>query len=316
MKIVFFFTLFLICSFSFSQEKTTVLFYNVENLFDTINDPKTDDDEFLPTSEKKWNTAKYTEKVSHIHEVMSQFNSIGIMGMCEVENKNVLKDVVKNQPQKLKIIHFESQDARGIDVGLLYNKKIFCLKKKEFLRFTVEVKGEQKATRDILVVELKKGKERVHVLVNHWPSRYGGETETEAARMLAAQTASKYLDSVLAKNPKAKIILMGDLNDYPTNNSVQRISEKLSPMITAESGTKGGSHSYKNEWNILDHMLISQGLKDSEGMRALTNSGKINEFPFLFEIYKENVVPFRTYAGTKYLGGYSDHLPVSFELIF
>lgn len=316
MKIILLFFAFFATAVTFSQKSATVLFYNVENLFDTINDPKTVDEEFLPSAELNWNSKKYYEKISHIHEVMAQFQTIGLMGLCEIENKAVVKDIVKTQKQKLKIVHFNSQDERGIDVALLYNKKIFCLKKKGFLRFTLEVAGEKKATRDIVFAELKKGKERVHVLVNHWPSRRGGEQESEASRMLASTTARKYIDSVLTLDPNAKIIMMGDLNDYPENNSVKQILEKLNPMITKSSGSLGGSHSYKNEWNVLDHMMVSSGMNTSTGMRALTNSGKINEFPFLLETYKGNIVPFRTYAGKNYLGGYSDHLPVSFEIVF
>jgi predicted extracellular nuclease len=316
MKIILYLSLLFINCCVYAQDKTSVIFYNVENLFDTINDPKTDDEEYLPSSEKKWNSEKYKAKIDHIHEVMGQFSSIGIMGVCEIENKAVLKDVVKGQNQKLKIVHIESPDARGIDVGLFYNKNIFRLKKKGKLRYIIEVKGEKKATRDILFVELKKGKERIHVLVNHWPSRSGGEMETESARLVAAQMARNYIDSVLAIHPKAKIILMGDLNDYPTNKSVQSIAEKMSPMITSESGSKGGSHSYNNQWHVLDHIFVSESLKESNGIRTVLNSGKINEFPFLFETYKGNVVTFRTYAGKNYLGGYSDHLPVSIELVF
>ncbi len=245
---------------------------------------------------------------------MNEFERIALMGVCEIENKAVLKDVVKGQKKKLKIVHYESADERGIDVGLLYDKKLFCLKKKGYLRFTLTYEGQPKPTRDILYAELKHKKDRIYVLVNHWPSRRGGEKESEPSRMLASQTAKKYIDSVLQIHPNAKIIMMGDLNDYPENSSVQNVMKKLSPMITKSSGTKGGTHSYKNEWNVLDHLLISTGMSNTEGLRAITNSGKIHEFDYLFETWKGNIVPFRTYAGRKYLGGYSDHLPVSFEI--
>ncbi len=310
--------LFLICLFIlptvFGQKKASVLFYNVENLFDTLDTPDQIDEEYLPNAEKNWNSQKYWEKIQHIQKVMGEFDNIALIGMCEIENEAVLKDVAKNA--KLNTVHFESVDERGIDVGLLYNPKLFCLKKKGFLRFTLTVDGEPKPTRDILVAEFKHKKDYLYVMVNHWPSRRGGETESEGSRMLASTTAKNYIDSVLLLNPKAKIIFMGDLNDYPDNNSVQNIMKELSPMITKNSGTKGGSYSYQNSWDVLDHMMVSTGLQNSKGLLAITNSGKINEFDYLFEVWKGNVVPFRTYAGNKYLGGYSDHLPVSFEIQF
>lgn len=316
MKNILFLTFFLSASSAVAQNKAQVIFYNVENLFDTLDTPNQSDEEYLPIAEKNWNSEKYWEKIAHINKVMNEFDNIALMGVCEIENKAVLIDVVKGQKQKLKIVHFESADDRGIDVGLMYNKKMFCLKKKGILRFTLTVKGEPKATRDILFVELKHKKERLHLMVNHWPSRYGGAEESEPSRILASETAKKYIDSVLNIDPQAKIIFMGDLNDYPTNKSVENIMDQLTPMITQTSGSKGGSHSYKNEWNILDHMLISIGMTNAGSMRAVTNSGKINEFEYLFETWKGNVVPLRTYAGKKYLGGYSDHLPVSFEIQF
>lgn len=316
MKNILLFSFILSSASLFAQKNARVVFYNVENLFDTLDTPNQADEEYLPTAEKNWNSEKYWEKIAHINKVMNEFDNIALMGVCEIENKAVLDDVVKGQKQKLKIAHFESADERGIDVGLMYNKKIFCLKKKGILRFTLTVKGEPKATRDILYVELKHKKERIHVVVNHWPSRYGGAEESEPSRLLASETAKKYIDSVLTIDPQAKIIFMGDLNDYPSNKSVENIMEKLTPMITQTSGSKGGSHSYKNEWNILDHMLISPGMENTGGMQAITNSGKINEFEYLLETWKGNVVPLRTYVGSKYLGGYSDHLPVSFEIQF
>lgn len=316
MKNILLFSFILSSASLFAQKNAQVVFYNVENLFDTLDTPNQADEEYLPTAEKNWNSEKYWEKIAHINKVMNEFDNIALMGVCEIENKAVLDDVVKGQKQKLKIAHFESADERGIDVGLMYNKKIFCLKKKGILRFTLTVKGEPKATRDILYVELKHKKERIHVVVNHWPSRYGGAEESEPSRLLASETAKKYIDSVLTIDPQAKIIFMGDLNDYPSNKSVENIMEKLTPMITQTSGSKGGSHSYKNEWNILDHMLISPGMENTGGMQTITNSGKINEFEYLLETWKGNVVPLRTYVGSKYLGGYSDHLPVSFEIQF
>jgi predicted extracellular nuclease len=314
MKYHLFLLAFLLFNTTFSQNQATVLFYNVENLFDTIDAEQVLDEEYLPKAAKEWNSIRYATKVNRIAQVMNEFENIALMGMCEIENKNVVKDIVKAQNKKLKIVHFDSQDARGIDVVLLYDKKVFSLKKKGFLRFTLTVNEESKATRDILWVKLKQGKSIVYVMVNHWPSRSGGEIESEPNRMLAAQTAKSFIDQLLIEDPTAKIIFMGDLNDYPTNNSVKLIDEKLDPLISKESGSLGGSYSYKGEYDVLDHMMISPGMIANKGFRAIPKSGKINEFSYLLTTYKESIVPFRTYARDQYLDGYSDHLPVSFTV--
>jgi|TARA_R110000737_G_scaffold182215_1_gene205570 predicted extracellular nuclease len=305
---------FLLFGVAFTQKQATVLFYNVENLFDTKDDKDVLDEEYLPQAAKVWNIDRYNTKVSRIAKVMNEFDNIAFMGMCEIENKGVVKDVVKAQDKKLKIVHFDSQDARGIDVALLYDKKTFCLKKKGFLGFTLTVNDETKATRDILWAKFKQGKSYVYVMVNHWPSRSGGELESEPNRLLAATTAKSFIDEILAEDPNAKIIFMGDLNDYPTNNSVKLIDEKLDPMISKSSGSLGGSYSYRGEYDVLDHIMISPGMNTTSGLRAVANSGKINEFSYLLTTYKENIVPFRTYARDEYLDGYSDHLPVSFTI--
>lgn len=316
MKILSLIVLCFICGTAFNQKTGTVLFYNVENLFDTIDSPNVQDEEYLPSAAKQWNTEKYNKKITRITQVMNEFDNIALMGMCEIENKAVVEDIVKAQKQKLKIIHFESTDARGIDVALLYNKKIFSLKDHGFLRFVLTVNDESKATRDILYAKFKQGKSYVYVMVNHWPSRSGGEKESEPNRLLAAATAKKFIDEILAKDPNAKIIFMGDLNDYPTNNSVKLIDEKLDPMITKESGKLGGSYSYRGEYDVLDHIMISQGMNSETSFHALKGSGTINEFPYLLTAYKDNIVPFRTYARDEYLDGYSDHLPVSITVVF
>jgi len=188
--------------------------------------------------------------------------------------------------------------------------------KERFLRFTLTVNEESKATRDILWAKFKQGKSSVYVLVNHWPSRSGGEKESEPNRLLAAATAKKFIDNILAQDSNAKIIFMGDLNDYPTNNSVKLIDEILDPMITKSSGKLGGSYSYRGEYDILDHIMVSPGMLQNSGLHIVTDSGKINEFPYLLTTYKDNIIPFRTFARDEYLDGYSDHLPVSVTLEF
>jgi predicted extracellular nuclease len=151
-------------------------------------------------------------------------------------------------------------------------------------------------------------------MVNHWPSRRGGTDESAPRRLMAAQMAGHFIDSIQKNDPKAKIILMGDLNDHPKDAGPQLIASKLTPQITKASGSFGGSFNYKNEWDVLDHIFASSNAFTGK-IQVQTESGKIHDFPYLLTQYKGQTVPNRTYAGAKYLGGYSDHLPVSIQVI-
>lgn len=309
-----FFLLALLTSFSGFSQDYKIGFYNVENLFDTINDPNKDDEEFLPASEYKWNGARYMEKIGHINKVLGEMGNVLALGMCEIENAHVVRDVVRFSPTMSKthgVVHYESPDERGIDVGLIYDSIKLKLVSSGSIRFTLPGM-EKPSSRDILWAKFVSGKkDTVHIMVNHWPSRRGGEDKSEPNRLEAARNARNYIDSVIALNPKAKIIFMGDLNDYPTNKAPMSVAEKLQPQIVKESGAFGGSYSYNNEWDVLDHIMVSPALLGKKGFRILPNTGKIYSPDFLIEEYKGNKVPFRTYGGKKYLGGYSDHLPVS-----
>jgi predicted extracellular nuclease len=295
----------------FSQ-KIDVLFYNVENFFDTINDLEKNDEDFLPDGKNNWNTSRYNEKIQHIQKVFSTLPHLGLVGLAEVENRAVLEDLIKAGNKKLKIIHQESLDERGIDVALLYDPAILSLQKTTFLRFILDRNGEPGYTRDILCAEFKLKKNNLYVMVNHWPSRRGGQEISEPYRLDAAKNAKEYIDSILHSDSKARFIFMGDLNDYPDNASVQLIESVLNPMILHTSGKNGGTCEYKGEWNILDHILVTKNLQTKIKLRV-DGPGKIIEEDYLITEYKGNMVPFRTYAG-KYLGGYSDHLPVTIRL--
>lgn len=295
----------------FGQQIHTVAFYNVENLFDTINGPN-DDEEFLPEAQSNWNSEKYRQKIAHIQQVMTTLELPMLMGVCEVENRAVLQDVI-GADKRYAIVHSESPDARGIDVGLLYRQDLLKLKSSGYLRFVLP--GDTIATsRDILWAQFKYKKEIIYVLVNHWPSRRGGTEQSEPRRMMASRNAKQFIDSIQEHTPNAKIIFMGDLNDYPEDKAPRQISSVLSPQITAESGEFGGSYNYKNEWGILDHIMISENALNGK-FQVQAQSGKIHSEAFLLSEYKGQVVPNRTYAGSKYLGGYSDHLPVSIQVI-
>jgi predicted extracellular nuclease len=310
-KYLFAIFVFLLHFVSFSQQIQTVAFYNVENLFDTIDGPN-DDAEFLPAAESKWNTEKYNAKLEHIRQVMAALNMPMIMGVCEIENRGVLADVI-GQDKRYGIVHYDSPDARGIDVALLYRKDLLRLKSSGKIRFTLP--GDSIPTsRDIVWAQYQYKKESLYVLVNHWPSRRSGADESAPRRLMAAQMAGQFIDSLQKNDPKAKIILMGDLNDHPQDAAPQLIASKLIPQITKSSGTFGGSYNYKNEWDVLDHIFISSNTLSGK-IQVQTESGKIHNFPYLLTEYKGQTVPNRTYAGSKYLGGYSDHLPVSIQVI-
>lgn len=308
-------TLLIAVSCSYSQKETKqILFYNVENLFDTLDTPGKDDAEFLPNTKRDWNSARYNEKLDHINKVINEHTSPLIIGVCEIENEQVVRDVVNGGTLKGThgVVHFESLDARGIDNAIIYDSTTLSLADKGFLRF--DMPEGISPSRDILWAKFKLGNDELFVMVNHWPSRRGGQVESEPKRLIAATAAKKFIDSLLTLNKNAEIVFMGDLNDYPTNTAPKMISNLLTPMITTESGSYGGSHNYRGEWNVLDHIMVSKGFLKKKGMYANKKSGKIEEHDYLLTEYKGNIVPFRTYGGGNYLKGYSDHLPVSIEV--
>lgn len=306
--------LIVIGSYSTAQTTRNIAFYNVENLFDTI-DGTNDDVEFLPKSKNDWNSARYFEKIAHINQVIDQLTNPLLIGMCEIENEQVVRDVIKHSSKipNYGIVHHESPDARGIDVALIYDSSTLKLIESGFLRFTLPGK-EAPSSRDIVWGKFAYKKDTIIGMVNHWPSRRGGEDDSQPNRLEAAKTARVFIDSLLNVNCKYKIVFMGDLNDYPSDKAPQMIAEKLTPMIKSESGEFGGTHSYNNEWDVLDHIFVSKGFQKKKGIKVISNSGVIHSFDFLLTEYKGQIVPFRTYGGSKYLAGYSDHLPVSIEV--
>lgn len=307
-----FFVLFasLIACFSLNaQTERVIAFYNVENLFDTTNDPTINDEEFLPEGANNWTLERYNEKIKHINQVVDSLGVPLLFGMCEIENKAVVQDVVDFGSMKIThaIVHFESLDLRGIDNALIYDKTVLTLVESGIIRF--DMPAPDSPSRDIVWAKFSHGKDSIMAFVNHWPSRSGGQVESEPKRMIAAIAASSFIDSVLAVNKKMKMVFMGDLNDTPENQSASMIAESLTPMITPASGQFGGSHSYNNHWDVLDHILVSKAFL-KKGAKVKKKSGTIYSPAFLLSEYKGNIVPNRTYGGSKYLGGYSDHFPV------
>lgn len=303
--------------FAFGQNDYSILFYNVENLFDTIDDPKKNDSEFLPSSTSEWNSSKYFEKLNHINKVINQINHPLIIGLVEIENETVVRDIIKYS-DKMKdqygVVHYDSPDERGIDVAMMYDSSVLKLAGSGFIRYTLPDTAYS-ATRDIVWAKYKNDKEVFYTMVNHWPSRRSGEKESEANRIIAATAARKFIDSLMTVDKNVKIVFMGDLNDHPQDKAPQMIYEKLTQMIYPKSGSFGGSYCYKNQWEVLDHMMVSPTFIRKKGTRIIPDSGKIFSFDFLITEYKGNKVPFRTYGSKEYLAGYSDHLPVAISII-
>lgn len=311
---------------SFSQKSTnnsgeenryqSVIFYNMENLFDTIDNPEKNDNEYLPTAKMQWNSDQYFTKLGKLNQVLDSICTDALLiGTAEIENELVLRDLNKysSTRQNYGIVHHESPDHRGIDVALIYDSSALTLLHSHPVRYKLKDR-EDYSTRDILYAKFLQNKDTLHVLVNHWPSRRGGTDESEPNRVIAATNACSLIDSIQNNNAKAKIVFMGDLNDSPENVSAQMVAERLTPVITPKSNQFGGTHNYRGEWSVLDHIMVSKPMKKSKGMHMVKNSEEIITANFLLTIYKGNIVPDRHYAGGNYLNGFSDHLPVAFVM--
>jgi endonuclease/exonuclease/phosphatase family metal-dependent hydrolase len=314
----------------------TVMFYNVENLFDTERNPEKEDEEFTPESEKAWDLEKYGKKLDDIAAVIRKVNRDElpeIVGLCEVENMKVLEDLIQRKDLKrgqYGIVHHESPDARGIDCALLYNMEEFRVTSSEAIPVSFPFDSTL-TTRDILYVEGQSSdNETLHFFVNHWSSRWGGTKESEPKRLYCAVTLRMAVDGILNSDPEAKIIIMGDFNDEPTNRSVfemllannkrKNASERelYNLMYDAHNQEGLGTYNYRGNWNMLDHIIVSrQLLKDGRGWHCGYEDGKILKADFMLYLNEDiqEYVPSRTYGGPNYYGGISDHFPVYLTLV-
>lgn len=313
-----------------SFEGFTVVFYNVENLFDTEDDPATLDDEFTPQSDKQWTRERYQKKLDDLSEVFSSIdkkNLPAIIGLCEVENQDVLDDLIatrKMKKEKYGIVHENSPDIRGIDVALIYRKDRFELT--DSRKIPIHFPSDSVTTRDILYVKGQtEDSEILHFFVNHWSSRRDGEKETERRRIFSAITLRKAVDSILNYEPEGRIIIMGDFNDEPTNTSLHTIlnasnkrknvsnRDLFNLMYDMHNFENKGTYSYKGNWNMLDQLIVSQSLvHDSTGLHLEFTGGMI--FSEEWMMYSNpkigETTPNKTYGGPSYFGGVSDHLPI------
>lgn len=331
-------------SWAIAQEEkeykiATVAFYNLENLFDTEDDPLTFDDDRTPEGKDNWTLDKYNKKVANMAKVIGDIgksNSGGppvLIGLCELENRKVVEDLV-NQPELRSfdygIIQFDSPDRRGIDVALIYQKGVFNpTNYKAVPLYIYEANDPQKRvyTRDQLVVSGKLDGDTMHFIVNHWPSRRGGEAASSYKRENAAKLNKRIIDSLFSDNPYAKIITMGDLNDDPNDKSVKKIlgakakkkrvrrKQLYNPM--ANMFKQGmGTLAYRDNWNLFDQIILSDAFLDDDYNSYRYFKAGIYNPPYLINQsgpYKG--YPYRSVAGSNFLGGYSDHFAVFVYLI-
>ncbi|WP_437395953.1 endonuclease [Flagellimonas lutimaris] len=303
------------------KNRYTIAFYNLENFFDTKDDPYLLDDDFTPKGFRRWNKSKFRKKVKKISKAISK---IGLdesdyppvlLGMAEVENKGVIQTMLQSKRLRdidYDVIHFDSPDERGIDTALIYDKKHFEVLDTETIPLIVQnTNGDRDFTRDILYVQGKLHQEEIHVFVNHWPSRREGAKETSYKRIKAAETILQKIEGIQDDHPN--IITMGDFNDDPNSESLQTLMRTgmfINPMKKLLSPFEGSAN-YKGKWSLFDQILLTHSFLNYEIDTHSFIKAKIFSPRFLKEWngrYKGN--PFRTFAGKKYLGGYSDHFPV------
>jgi len=309
-----------------------VSFYNLENLFDTEDDPVTNDEEFTPSGIKAWSKAKYDDKLSRLSRVISGFgqdyklNGADILGVCEIENRRVLEDLISQpdlRPMGYDIIHHESFDPRGIDLALLYKPSVFKPSFSAMFPIVISDRaGNVKSTRGVLMVLGKMDNQPICILVNHWPSRRGGEEATRSYRIQAAITNKKLADSISLVNPQTSIMIMGDLNDNPDNESVRKILPSSGSLSKVEEKcfynpfydnfTDGeGTLAHNNTWNLFDQIILSYHFTRPRKDQYTFYKNKVFRKEFMLETaghYKDH--PKRTFAGDVYNYGYSDHFPV------
>ena len=342
------FLVLLICSFLYfgvqsansqnNSKKVKIVslgFYNLENLFDTVDDTLINDEEFLPNGARAWTDERYQEKQANMAYVISQIGiqdvkaGLSLLGVSEIENRKVLEDLVVQpsiKDRNYQIIHYDSPDARGVDVGLLYNPNHFFPLLSRPIPLVNFEDGKRRYTRDVLYVKGLLDDDTVHVMVNHWPSRGGGPI-TANHRNNGAKLCRSVVDSIFQVVPDAKIFVMGDLNDDPTDESLKSYLRSVHNIKDVRKTgmynpyedmfRRGlGSNAYRDAWSLFDQIIISKGVTDkkSKGYQFF----KANIFNKLFLVQPNGQYkgyPFRTFSGDTYQSGYSDHFPTYIYLI-
>ncbi|MBQ0080679.1 MAG: endonuclease/exonuclease/phosphatase family protein [Alistipes sp.] len=321
----------------FAQKPRVVAFYNLENLFDTINDPEKNDEEFLPQSKRAWNTIKYQKKLSNMDKVLfdlaveagKEFPTV--IGVCEAENRGVLEDLIsqdKLSHANYRICHFDSPDRRGIDCAFLYRPDVFKLEGMKSIKFNMPGRPDF-ITRDFVTMWGTIEEEPFFFVVTHWPSRLGGKEASAALRNAAAKQCREFADSVRKLNPSTKVMIMGDLNDDATDSSITEVlgaKEKVkdvkdgdmyNPFISLLKAGYG-TIAYRDAWGLFDNIILSGNLvnQKANGWHIIKKQGRKfygNIFVSSYMIQQEGQFkgyPLRTFTGNDFQGGFSDHLPV------
>ena len=313
--------------------KLRFMFYNVENLFDTIENPDANDEDFLPGGTRNWNDYRYYQKKNKIYKTIiaaGGWRPPELIGLCEIENETVLEDILWNTPfskYEYKYIHKNSPDHRGIDVALLYDPTRFFPVSEKFIR--LKLPDEYSSTREILYAKgHTKQSDTLHVFVNHWPSKYGGAVKSQPKRNIAAETLKEVADSILKSDKKAKIIITGDFNDGPTAESIKdfldvktiadsTIDQNLYSLSESWLSEVRGTYKYQGQWSVIDQFVVSGTLlKNSKALKTSEEDAHIFAPSFLLEKDEKYIgkKPYRTYVGFRYNGGFSDHLPIILDL--
>ena len=315
----------------FGQANFRVMFYNAENFFDTIDAPKKNDNDFLPEGAMHWTVGRYLNKMNNIAKVITsagEWDTPALVGMCEVESEKALKDLAQYSPLRkmnYRYIITNSPDIRGINVALLYQREKF--KYLNHNSYTIRFPhNASKRTRDILhIAGQVSASDTLDVFVCHFPSRRGGEDESEPDRLYAASVLKAKCDSLMRIRENACILIMGDFNDEPSNLSISQvlnaqavskdiIQKNLYNLFSSfEKRKNTGSYKYKDQWNMLDQIIVSGNLiAGDQSIRALPQTATV--FYRNFMVVDDKIYggkrPKKTYNGRKHEGGYSDHLPV------
>lgn len=307
----------------------SVVFYNTENLFDTQDDRRNrGDDEFTSDSFRSWTPERFAKKLRHTAEAICLMKAVppAIFGLCEIENRNVLEQLIASpllSGTPYEIIHRESEDSRGMDCALIYDSSSMQLIHSNILPITLN--GKHFGTRDIVEGHFRIGKSELYVFVNHWASRREGIKESEPRRIVAAKTLRKRVDELLNKNPLSNILIMGDFNDTPTDESVRKVlrakgqhehtKNDLINLLIEEEKNDLGTHIFQGDWMVFDQMIVSQGLlQGRNGLEIHKSNAFILKHETLLKKQGNETLLNPTYAGEDYVGGYSDHLPIYLDM--
>lgn len=320
-----------------SRDTLFVASWNLENLFDTIDDPGKNDEEFLPGSKKDWTDERLDKKLSNLAKVIHSMNNNkgpDILGVCEVEHESLLKEMISKYLSNMdyKTAYRESPDSRGIDNGLIFNSDKFKLIsiKADTVHLSDGYETRLIFNANLLVANTN---DTLHVFVNHWPSRIGGVDKTEPNRVAAASTLKNRIDYYYKQNKNSMVIALGDFNDEPSNESVSKTlgalpfnCDSVPPQnrknidilfnLAYKTYKEGeGSYKYRDNWDMLDQMIVSENLVKGQ-IKYVCGSFKIFKPYFLItHSGKYEGTPFPTYGGNRYLGGYSDHFPITSKFV-